>query len=67
LRSNFCSTRDATYNEEEGYVRMFLRGRPVILHAPLAVAPSYDINKVATAPQQRLKLEWVYPFLAQPH
>jgi HELP motif len=43
---------------------MFLRGRPVILHAPLAVAPSYDINKVATAPQQRLKLEWVYPFLA---
>ncbi|XP_059480619.1 echinoderm microtubule-associated protein-like 2 isoform X6 [Neocloeon triangulifer] len=54
--------RDAIYNEEEGYVRMFLRGRPVILHAPSDVAPSFEITKVATAPQQRLKLEWVYGY-----
>ncbi|XP_065343773.1 echinoderm microtubule-associated protein-like 2 isoform X3 [Cloeon dipterum] len=54
--------RDAIYNEEDGYVRMFLRGRPVILHAPSDVAPSFEITKVATAPQQRLKLEWVYGY-----
>ncbi|KAJ9585806.1 hypothetical protein L9F63_002397 [Diploptera punctata] len=55
-------TRDATYNEEEGSVRFFLRGRPIVLHAPTAVAETYDIMKVATAPQTRLKLEWVYGY-----
>ncbi|XP_069695137.1 echinoderm microtubule-associated protein-like 2 isoform X3 [Periplaneta americana] len=55
-------TRDATYNEEEGSVRFFLRGRPVVLHAPTAVAENYDLMKVATAPQTRLKLEWVYGY-----
>jgi hypothetical protein len=58
-------TRDATFNEEEGCVRFFLRGRPVIVHAPTAVAENYDIMKVATAPQARLKLEWVYPLQVQ--
>ncbi|XP_046384237.1 echinoderm microtubule-associated protein-like 2 isoform X2 [Ischnura elegans] len=54
-------TRDATYNEEEGYVRMFLRGRPVILYAPSNLE-GYDITKVATAPSSKLKLEWVYGY-----
>lgn len=55
-------TRDATYNEEEGSVRFFLRGRPVVLYAPTAIAETYDMLKVATAPQTRLKLEWVYGY-----
>jgi echinoderm microtubule-associated protein-like 1/2 len=59
----FCSTRDATYNEEEGSVRMFLRGRPINLYAPTAEIATYDITKVATAPSSKLKLDWVYPFL----
>lgn len=59
----FRSTRDATYNEEEGSVRMFLRGRPINLYAPTAEIASYDITKVATAPSSKLKLDWVYPFL----
>lgn len=42
-------------------MRFFLRGRPIVLHAPTAVAETYDMTKVATAPQTRLKLEWVYP------
>ena len=58
-------TRDATFNEEEGSVRFFLRGRPIVLHAPTAVAENYDVMKVATAPQTRLKLEWVYPLKVQ--
>lgn len=58
-----CSTRDATYNEEEGSVRMFLRGRPINLYAPTAEIATYDITKVATAPSSKLKLDWVYPFL----
>lgn len=54
-------TRDATFNEEEGSVRFFLRGRPIVLYAPTAITENYDMLKVATAPQTRLKLEWVYP------
>jgi microtubule-associated protein-like 1/2 len=42
-------------------VRFFLRGRPIVLYAPTAIAETYDMLKVATAPQARLKLEWVYP------
>ncbi|KAK7871406.1 hypothetical protein R5R35_006108 [Gryllus longicercus] len=55
-------TRDATYNEEEGSVRIFLRGRPVVLYAPSAAADAYDLTKVATAPHTKLKLEWVYGY-----
>lgn len=62
LMMSVCySTRDASYNEEEGTLRMFLRGRPVILYAPTALADNYDITKVATAPHSKLKLDWVYP------
>nr|CAD7414936.1 unnamed protein product [Timema poppensis] len=52
-------TRDASFNEEEGSVRIFLRGRPIVLYAPSELAESYDLNKVTTPPQTRLKLEWV--------
>ncbi|KAK4886318.1 hypothetical protein RN001_002589 [Aquatica leii] len=55
-------TKEATYNEEEQSVRMYLRGRPIILHAPSALADNYDITKVATAPSQKLKLDWVYGY-----
>uniref|UniRef100_A0A1B6C5U9 Uncharacterized protein n=1 Tax=Clastoptera arizonana TaxID=38151 RepID=A0A1B6C5U9_9HEMI len=56
------STRDALYNEEEGTLRMYLRGRPVILYAPTSMADNYDITKVATAPHSKLKLDWVYGY-----
>nr|CAD7263429.1 unnamed protein product [Timema shepardi] len=52
-------TRDASFNEEEGSVRIFLRGRPIVLYAPSELAESYDLNKVTTPPQTRLKLEWL--------
>lgn len=61
----YCRTKDATYNEEEGFVRMFVRGRPVTLHAPTAAATvgnEYSLAKVEPAPAQKLKLEWVYGY-----
>lgn len=60
----YCSTRDAAFNDEEGTLRMYLRGRPVVLYAPSPLVDSFDITKVATPPQAKLKLDWVYPFLA---
>lgn len=56
-----CSTRDALYNDEEGTLRMYLRGRPVVLYAPSPLVDNYDITKVATPPHSKLKLDWVYP------
>ncbi|KAF2905825.1 hypothetical protein ILUMI_00361 [Ignelater luminosus] len=56
------STKEATYNDEDQTVRMYLRGRPIILSAPTDVADNYDITKVATAPSQKLKLDWVYGY-----
>ncbi|XP_018393787.1 PREDICTED: echinoderm microtubule-associated protein-like 2 isoform X1 [Cyphomyrmex costatus] len=55
-------TRDMQYNEEEGTVRMYLRGRPVILYVPTSMMESYDLHKVSTPPQSKLKLDWVYGY-----
>ncbi|XP_052123400.1 echinoderm microtubule-associated protein-like 1 isoform X4 [Frankliniella occidentalis] len=55
-------TREASYNEEERTLRMFLRGRPIILYAPSTIADTYDITKITTPPQSKLKLDWVYGY-----
>ncbi|XP_076297252.1 echinoderm microtubule-associated protein-like 2 isoform X7 [Lasioglossum baleicum] len=56
------STRDMQYNDEESTVRMYLRGRPVILYVPTPLMESYDLRKVSTPPQNKLKLNWVYGY-----
>lgn len=48
---------------EEGYVKMFLRGRPVTMYMPKDQVESYNLEAKAELPAKRLKLEWVYPFL----
>ncbi|XP_059086390.1 echinoderm microtubule-associated protein-like 1 isoform X5 [Tigriopus californicus] len=55
-------TKDAVYNEEEGCLMMFIRGRPVTLYAPSALIDHYSLSKVSPAPSQKLKLEWVYGY-----
>ncbi|XP_033326747.2 echinoderm microtubule-associated protein-like 2 isoform X9 [Megalopta genalis] len=57
-----ASTRDMQYNEEENTVRMYLRGRPVVLYVPTPLMESYDLRKVSTPPQNKLKLNWVYGY-----
>ncbi|XP_014271335.1 echinoderm microtubule-associated protein-like 2 isoform X3 [Halyomorpha halys] len=56
------SSRCVEYNEEDGSLRMYLRGRPVMLYAPSNLIETYDVAKVAAPPQQRLKLEWAYGY-----
>ncbi|XP_076544600.1 echinoderm microtubule-associated protein-like 2 isoform X6 [Osmia lignaria lignaria] len=56
------STRDMQHNEEESTVRMYLRGRPVVLYVPTPLMESYDLHKVSTPPQSKLKLDWVYGY-----
>lgn len=46
---------------EDGYVRMFLRGRPVTMHIPDEQRESYSIDHKVALPDRKLKLQWVYP------
>ncbi|XP_034943375.1 echinoderm microtubule-associated protein-like 2 isoform X2 [Chelonus insularis] len=55
------STRNMQYNETENSVRMYLRGRPIILHVPTSI-DSYDPHKVNTPPPNKLMLDWVYGY-----
>jgi microtubule-associated protein-like 1/2 len=41
---------------------MYIRGRPVQLFAPSPLIDHYSLSKVSPAPQQKLKLEWVYGY-----
>jgi microtubule-associated protein-like 1/2 len=68
-RSNSCpspnhkhGTKETTYNDEEKTVKMFLRGRPIILYVPSELRDGYDMTKVSTPPSQKLKLDWVYGY-----
>uniref|UniRef100_A0A1L8E5X0 Putative echinoderm microtubule-associated protein-like 1 n=2 Tax=Nyssomyia neivai TaxID=330878 RepID=A0A1L8E5X0_9DIPT len=55
-------THTTSYNEDDGTVKLFLRGRPVVFHAPTEVRDTYDISKVSPAPGRKLRLDWVYGY-----
>nr|XP_049700206.1 echinoderm microtubule-associated protein-like 2 isoform X6 [Helicoverpa armigera] len=55
------STHTCQYNEEDGSMRMYLRGRPVVLYGP-SEHEGLDPAKVAPPPQSKLKLEWAYGY-----
>lgn len=54
----FC---DVYVPPEDAYVRMFLRGRPVTMHIPDQQRESYSLDHKVALPNQKLKLQWVYP------
>ncbi|XP_070354635.1 echinoderm microtubule-associated protein-like 2 isoform X3 [Equus asinus] len=47
---------------EEGSVKMFLRGRPVLMLIPDELAPTYSLDTRSEPPSSRLKLHWVYGY-----
>lgn len=40
---------------------MFLRGRPVTIHAPDQQRDSFSLDQKVALPEKKLKLQWVYP------
>ncbi|EHB04120.1 Echinoderm microtubule-associated protein-like 1 [Heterocephalus glaber] len=54
--------RRVTHCKEEGYVKMFLRGRPVTMYMPKEQVDSYSLEAKVELPTKRLKLEWVYGY-----
>uniref|UniRef100_A0A8C8VQI3 EMAP like 2 n=1 Tax=Pelusios castaneus TaxID=367368 RepID=A0A8C8VQI3_9SAUR len=47
---------------EDGYVKMFLRGRPVPMHVPHALVATYSLDTKLELPPKKLKLDWVYGY-----
>ncbi|XP_033487410.1 echinoderm microtubule-associated protein-like 2 isoform X2 [Epinephelus lanceolatus] len=55
-------SKECTFNAEDGYVRMFLRGRPVTMHIPDQQRESYSLDQKVALPDRKLKLQWVYGY-----
>ena len=47
-------------------MKMFLRGRPVLMLIPDELAPTYSLDTRSEPPSSRLKLHWVYPSGSDP-
>ncbi|KAM7398914.1 hypothetical protein PAMP_018218 [Pampus punctatissimus] len=62
LQSIKSKSKECTFNAEDGYVRMFLRGRPVTMHIPDQQRESYSLDHKMALPDRKLKLQWVYGY-----
>ncbi|KAK2831436.1 hypothetical protein Q7C36_016522 [Tachysurus vachellii] len=65
--SSTCGKRDSkskecTFNAEDGYVRMFLRGRPVTMQVPDQLRENYSLDQKVALTDRKLKLQWVYGY-----
>lgn len=49
---------------EEGYVKMYLKGRPITMFMPKEQVDSYCLEARGELPSNKLKLDWVYPSYA---
>uniref|UniRef100_W5NC28 EMAP like 1 n=1 Tax=Lepisosteus oculatus TaxID=7918 RepID=W5NC28_LEPOC len=54
--------RRVTHCKEEGYVKMYLRGRPVTMYMPKDQVESYSLEAKSDLPAKKLKLDWVYGY-----
>ncbi|XP_076021748.1 echinoderm microtubule-associated protein-like 1 isoform X3 [Genypterus blacodes] len=54
--------RDPVFNAEEGYVRMYLKGRPITMFMPKDQVDGYCLEARADLPGNKLKLDWVYGY-----
>ncbi|XP_051899976.1 echinoderm microtubule-associated protein-like 2 isoform X1 [Pristis pectinata] len=60
--SSKSKPKESIFSAEEGYVKMFLRGRPITLHMPQALIGSYKLQATTELPAHKLKMEWVYGY-----
>uniref|UniRef100_A0A8C9YKT9 EMAP like 1 n=1 Tax=Sander lucioperca TaxID=283035 RepID=A0A8C9YKT9_SANLU len=54
--------RDSGDAKEEGYVKMYLKGRPITMYMPKDQVDSYCLEARADLPSNKLKLDWVYGY-----
>ncbi|XP_075873959.1 echinoderm microtubule-associated protein-like 1 isoform X4 [Nelusetta ayraudi] len=54
--------RRVTHCKEEGYVKMYLKGRPITMFMPKEQVDSYCLEARGELPSNKLKLDWVYGY-----
>ncbi|XP_061698832.1 echinoderm microtubule-associated protein-like 1 isoform X8 [Syngnathoides biaculeatus] len=54
--------RRVTHCKEEGYVKMYLKGRPITMFMPKDQVDGYCLEARADLPANKLKLDWVYGY-----
>ncbi|XP_024133382.1 echinoderm microtubule-associated protein-like 2 isoform X3 [Oryzias melastigma] len=62
MKKSLSKSKDYSFNAEDGFVRMFLRGRPVTMHISDQQKSSYSLDQKGALPDQKLKLQWVYGY-----
>ncbi|XP_034723104.1 echinoderm microtubule-associated protein-like 2 isoform X2 [Etheostoma cragini] len=63
VNAEFNTKKDKRrWKSEDGYVRMFLRGRPVTMQIPDQQRGSYSLDHKVALPDRKLKLQWVYGY-----
>uniref|UniRef100_A0A6Q2WSN2 HELP domain-containing protein n=1 Tax=Esox lucius TaxID=8010 RepID=A0A6Q2WSN2_ESOLU len=54
--------RSPLKSPKEGYVKMYLKGRPITMYMPKDVVDTYCLEAKSDLPNKRLKLDWVYGY-----
>ncbi|XP_059376519.1 echinoderm microtubule-associated protein-like 1 isoform X1 [Carassius carassius] len=54
--------RRVTHCKDEGYVKMYLKGRPITMYMPKDLVDTYCLEVKADLPPKKLKLDWVYGY-----
>nr|XP_029530759.1 echinoderm microtubule-associated protein-like 1 isoform X5 [Oncorhynchus nerka] len=54
--------RRVTHCKEEGYVKMYLKGRPITMYMPKDLVETYCLEAKSDLPNIKLKLDWVYGY-----
>jgi echinoderm microtubule-associated protein-like 1/2 len=56
------SVKEAVYMKDESQLRIYLRGRAINMPIPTNFRQDYDVAAIQEAPEEKLKLEWVYGY-----
>nr|XP_055028296.1 echinoderm microtubule-associated protein-like 1 isoform X4 [Misgurnus anguillicaudatus] len=54
--------REPVFSADEGYVKMYLKGRPITMYMPKDLVDTYSLEAKIDLPPKKLKLDWVYGY-----
>ncbi|KAM9432593.1 echinoderm microtubule-associated protein-like 1 isoform 3-T3 [Salvelinus alpinus] len=61
-RASESKLKEPVFNTEEGYVKMYLKGRPITMYMAKDLVETYCLEAKSDLPSKKLKLDWVYGY-----
>ncbi|XP_070973284.1 echinoderm microtubule-associated protein-like 1 isoform X5 [Oncorhynchus clarkii lewisi] len=61
-RASESKLKEPVFNTEEGYVKMYLKGRPITMYMAKDLVETYCLEAKSDLPNKKLKLDWVYGY-----